>query len=133
MITNRAGADIIESQMAGNRLGDLELEKRSNNVTLYALKDYNFGKDRRRKSIPRDSKKIGKGKYSFTKWSTTIEAMESGRRDAMTTRKETKTLHRSYEKGVPLPDGSIRPIRLSVSRSPKCDNADQKINKDQPK
>lgn len=112
VITNEKGMKIIKEYYEGHKLGDLELEDQSNNVSLHALKDYNFGKTERRKSIPANAKQLSKNTYSYIHWNTTIESMRNNDLDGMHTITRKKTLSRIYSKGRPQKDGSILPLLL---------------------
>ena len=112
VITNTKGHKIIQKYFEGSGIGKLVLEDQSNNVKLFALKDYDFGKSKKRKSIPYKSKKISKDTYSYTHFSTTIEAMRDKNKDKMKTSTRKKTLSRRYSKGIVNKDGTISPISL---------------------
>ena len=113
ILTDIQGKRIINKLFKGHNLGKLVLENKSNYVELFALKDYNFGDRKRRKSIPFKSKKIKKNTYQYTHFSTTIESMKRNKDHSMITKKDKKTLSRTYHKGIVNDDGTISPISLN--------------------
>ena len=112
ILTNEHGKEIIEKKYAGDKLGELVLEDSSDYVELFGLKDYHFGKRKRLKGVSKSAKKVNEDTYEFLHWGTTIEAMKSGKQDAMFTEIRRKTLSRRYSKGTVNPDGTISPLAI---------------------
>ncbi len=117
VITNKKGHEIIKKNYEGHELGEYELEDQSDYVEIFALKDYNFNKSKKRKSIPSKSKKIAKNTYEYTHFSTTREGMVLNQTNSMRTKKQKKTLSRKYTKGIVNKDGTISPIILDCENS----------------
>ena len=114
LFVNRVGYDKCKDTLIGKELGMLKLEKQSSNVTIFNPKDYIFEDDIKIKGIRKNAEKLADNKYKqvqFTSWQTHLKKGESGFIDIIDI---TKTLDRTYKKGIVKDNGWISPFRVNT-------------------
>ena len=79
------------------KLGCLKLEKKGN-VNIFGCKDYNFNKDRKTKGISRNSKVLGKNKFSYTQFMKIKTSLRKGFTDGVYINNVVKELKQQYKK-----------------------------------
>ena len=79
------------------KLGCLKLEKKGN-VNIFGCKDYNFNKVRKTKGISRNSKVLGKNKFSYTQFMKIKTSLRKGFTDGVYINNVEKELKQQYKK-----------------------------------
>ena len=114
LFVNKTGFEKCKETLIGQDLGLLKLEKQSSNVTIFNPKDYIFADDVKIKGIRKNAEKLAENKYKqvqFTSWQTHLKKGETGFVDIVDI---TKTLDRTYKKGIVKDNGWISPFRINL-------------------
>lgn len=106
---NRTGYDALADEIHPTKLGQLALEGESDNVTIFGLKDYEFGDETRIKGVKKRARKIATNIYEQEQFSSLKYNVRNGDLSAPIIRRVTKELQRVYTKATVLPTGRITP------------------------
>lgn len=111
IITKQTYLNKLSNEM-GKELGKLKIEKESNNVTIYTLKDYEFGDKIVRKGIGKAKELSQENTYSVLTGYGMQTLLKLGIKDAAILTPITKKLSRIYTKGIVNHSGKVRPFQL---------------------
>ena len=112
LIVNDTGLDRLEDTLSESQLGGLKVEDKADEMTILGLKRYTFGGDVKNKGIKRSAIEIEPGVFEVEKWRRIRSALEEG--DIEHYYIDTVKIHLqgTYDKGVVMSDGTVRPIVL---------------------
>lgn len=97
----------------GTGLGQLKIEKESNQLRIYTLKDYEFGNKIVRKGVGGSRKKIDKDTFEVLTSYSFNTLMELNLQDGAVLTTVIKTLQRNYTKGIISLTGEVHPFVLN--------------------
>lgn len=112
LIVNQEGYDNLAGFIQQNRIGYLELENQSADLTINALKDYKFGEQTRLKGVPNKARQTGADTFDFEHFSTLSEYLSQQTSEPYVSEIRTKQVRRQIKKGVKQPNGFVLPWRL---------------------
>jgi len=117
LFVSQRGFDRLQSKIDTGLLGYLKLEKTSDNVRLYAPKDYVFGDEIKQKGVKKSAKCLNEERTEFEQeqWPKVTGQIRKGNLTTYQTKKMHKQLTREYNKGVINTDQSISPFELTIN------------------
>lgn len=110
IITNETGYTRLAQHIHKTKLGALDLELESEDITIYGAKDYQIGTQRKTKGIPKHAEQISEGVWSFDYFIGFKEWRKAGGRGAPTIVTKTKRRKSAYDKGRVLASGHVAPL-----------------------
>jgi len=102
----------IKDRLSPTTLGAWSLDGEYDKVTIYGLKDYEFGTKIKIKGINKKARLIRKGLYEQIQFSSLRGSINRGELDAPTLKTIRKGLKRIYYKGTVDRDGRVAPFVL---------------------
>lgn len=120
LFVNRTGLDNLHDFMHLDRLGSLKVERESQSLTIYGLKDYALDNKTVIKGISRRAEKLSETVYRQEQWPTLQGLLSRAAVDQYYTLEVTKDLNRLYTKALVNKDGWTTPFVLfdDSGRSP---------------
>lgn len=111
VFTNEQGSkNLINAGLIDEyELGKLKLEKTSEGMEIYGVKDYIFCGKAKLKGVPKSAKKISENKYAVTVWRGIAKYLKKGNLTGYENEIMIKELKRTYDKGQ-IYDGIVKPI-----------------------
>lgn len=107
------GYERLKGKIHPGKLGALELEKESDNVTIWGPKDYEFAGKVCIKGVKKGTKQQADGGYAQLQFPGFRSDLSAGLDKPYAIKKLTKYLKRKYTKGIVLPSGRVTPFKLS--------------------
>jgi len=105
LIVNHRGYRImVENGLVGDQLGQFKVELKARNVSIFGLKDYQFGREVKRKGIRKKAKQINETEFEQLHFPSVKRFFKDGSK--VIVRKVKKTLRRKYDKGLLVPEGN---------------------------
>lgn len=114
LLVNAAGRAGLETALDETTLGGLKLEDTFPDAEIFGPKDYRFGERRKTKGVKKSALWTSPSSVEQQHWSTLKAHVRAGPGHAPVTRTVRKSLARVYNKGVPMPDGTIQPFDLEL-------------------
>lgn len=129
LIVDTEGYRRLADWLSPTRLGFLKLEGTSENVAIYAPKNYVFGELRRHKGRRKDATDLGNGRYRQTQFVSLVGSLRMGRQGGPLIRQIEKHDAFTYRKGIVLPDGRVAPLRFTgqVDTLPDVERHDSNV------
>lgn len=112
LFVNQCGRDNLTTHIDPSMLGKLAIEDESEKLIIHCPKDYVFGDTTKIKGVRRDAAKRSDGSYDQIQFPGFKGDMMNGFEKPYAIRDVNKTLKRVYDKGIVLPDGSVKPLSL---------------------
>jgi hypothetical protein len=112
LFVNEKGFQNLKDEIDNKEIGKLKLVKKSNNVIIYGLKDYQFADDVKIKGIRKNAIKINDRVFVQVQFEGIKSGLRKSNLDKVIMRKVVKVLKRNYNKGIVLPDGKVIPFTL---------------------
>jgi hypothetical protein len=113
LFVNETGMTNLSTYINETKLGYLGIKGKSTEVTIFCPKDYIFEGEQTTKGIKKGTTPNVDGSFSILVFPSFRSDMKVGLRHPYKIRKVNKTLKRIYTKGEVLPNGRVRPFRLS--------------------
>jgi hypothetical protein len=110
LIVNAKGLSNLENQLDNVKLGSLKLVETIESMTIRGLKDYSTQTKTVIKGIRRNAVEISKGVYQQESWPSFKGLLRKKSPNTYIVDTITKTLSRTYTKGLVQADGSILPF-----------------------
>lgn len=111
LLVNRAGLDNLTPHIRPDMLGGLRLEGSFSNISIHCCKDYVFDLREKKKGVSANAYVINDDTFECTQKTSLSAMIRGGDMGKAVTRKVSKRLVRSYNKGVIGFDGRVEPIR----------------------
>lgn len=102
----------VSYPMHATDLGALKVERVSEELTIYGLKDYREGSLVHCKGVPHDAEEIAPGVFRFKAWLRQGSHLRRGAEDRYIVVDMSRALKRQYTKGRVLSSGEIVPLRF---------------------
>ncbi len=122
LFVNTEGFKNLAHLVKPKEIGKLKVESVANKLTIYSLKDYEFGNKTVIKGIRKNAVKKSDVTYEQEKWPTIKGILRTNKPDHYPILKTTKHLYRDYRKGVVDSSGVVHPLQLdepdSTQQSP---------------
>ncbi|KKN26671.1 hypothetical protein LCGC14_0872380 [marine sediment metagenome] len=112
LFVNRAGLENLADFMHDSRLGGLKIERESETMTIYGLKDYELIGKKVIKGISRHAEMLSQTSYRQEQWPTLQGLLSRAAVDQYYTTQVTKDLNRLYTKALVNKDGWTTPFVL---------------------
>lgn len=113
IFTNVEGYNRLKPLIKKGKLGALELEGVEQHYKINSEKDYEFGAKKTLKGVPIGAKQLGDNKYSYTRFATQTQVLNSDYFNTVWEGKFKKTLKRNHRKGVLGSNGRSTPWRIN--------------------
>lgn len=120
VFVNEQGYKNLEKDIDNYQLGKLSIEKTSDNVVIYGLKDYVFGDDVKLKGIKKGSKKIDEITFEQLQFPSMSKVIRESMINYVVITKQTKRLKRQYNKGIVSSSGWVNPYHFDNHISPEA-------------
>lgn len=112
LFVNHEGLKNLSGFINPDKLGFLGIEKESKNVTIYAPKDYIFGKSRRMKGVTQNATRNLDGSYNTTVFPSMLSDLSNGMDSEYKLIHMKKKMKRQYTKGIVQNSGFVKPFVL---------------------
>ncbi|MBA7647136.1 hypothetical protein ES703_54906 [subsurface metagenome] len=117
LFVNTEGFKNLAHLVKPKEIGKLKVESVANRLTIYSLKDYEFGDKTVIKGIRKNAVKKSDVTYEQEKWPTIKGILQTGKPDHYPILKTTKHLYRDYRKGIVEKSGRVTPFVLHAPDS----------------
>jgi hypothetical protein len=114
VLTSETGFHKLHHRIDNSALGKLKHVKTYKDVFIYGCKDLILDGKRKCKGIRDDAKELDEGVFEQVRWYGVPGLARAGSIDMPLTRMITKTLRRSYDKGLIGPDGFTTPFQYPL-------------------
>jgi hypothetical protein len=112
LFVNQTGLNNLSDFMHDTRLGGLKIERESETMTIYGLKDYELIGKKAIKGISRHAEMLSQTSYRQEQWPTLQGLLSRAAVDQYYTKEVTKDLNRLYTKALVNKDGWTSPFVL---------------------
>jgi len=112
LVVNHAGYTKLRDYIHPTVLGMLKLERTIKQLTIHGPKDYVFDDTVKIKGIRKNAIQIKPSTYSQDRFRKFKGMLQSGNLNALVVTRTTKTLARTYNKGVRTDNGRVIPLRF---------------------
>ncbi|GAG55772.1 unnamed protein product [marine sediment metagenome] len=112
LFVNTEGFKNLAHLVKPGKIGKIKVESVANKLTIYSLKDYEFGDKTVIKGIRKNAVKKSDVTYEQEKWPTIKGILQTGKPDHYPILKTTKHLYRDYRKGIVCKSGRVIPFEL---------------------
>ena len=112
LIVNQSGYDNLSGHISENELGKLKVELASNDVEIYAAKEYRMGDRMRLKGIRPNAVEVSKGVYEQEQWPKLTGSIHAKMPDDYITHTIEKHQSRRVRSGLVSPSGWVEPFQL---------------------
>lgn len=119
LFVNATGHENLEPYHNELELGKIKLETEAEELSIYAPKDYEFGKIVKRKGIKKGSEKIDDTTYKTTVWPKLNGVIRDGNISQYKNIERIKVLKRQYTKGWVSKTGNVEPFELNIDTNGK--------------
>ena len=113
VIVDKRGYKNLQCMIDKTELGKLKIEEVTNELTIYAPKDYKTDKKETIKGISSQAEKISEGNYQYWQWQGIRGSIRSDTKDCVMMLRRKKTLRRECTKGIVQRSGIVVPFVLS--------------------
>ena len=113
LIVDGVGLDALKTMLHPERIGYLKIEHESNDLTIYAPKDYKMGERQRIKGIRQGAVRINDSEFLQDQWFGLAGLIRRGNVDGAIIRPLRKHQQRAIFSGRLLPSGWVEPFLLS--------------------
>jgi hypothetical protein len=117
IFTSQAGFEKLRHRIDDTRLGYLKHVKTYEDVVINGAKDYICDGERTLKGIRHDAEQLDETTFKQVRWFRLAGLSKASSLDMPLTTLITKTLRRTYSKGVILPSGFVRPLHAPEETS----------------
>ena len=114
LFVNQIGLDNLSDRLNNTGIGGLKVESVTDTITIHGLKDYVTQNKTTLKGIRKTATQTGPNQYTQERWPSFKGCLRAGSPDTYTVKQVTKTLTRSYTKGVVTKTGWVNPFCLDV-------------------
>jgi hypothetical protein len=104
----------LKRRLDPERLGALKVERRSERLRIYGLKDYIEDGVTVLKGVPRKAREVAPGRYVFESWPGQSTHLRRMLDDTYVVKRTVRDLRRIYRKGRVSPDGAVEPYELDA-------------------
>lgn len=115
LFVNMEGFKNLAHLVRPGEIGKLKVESVAGRLTIYSLKDYEFGGKQVIKGIRKNAVHISNVEYEQEKWPSIKGILQTGKPNQYPILKTTKHLYRDYQKGVVCKSGHVIPFVLDGS------------------
>jgi hypothetical protein len=112
LIVDAVGRDRLMPFVAPLELGKLKVEAEGDELVIEGQKVYRLGDRLRHKGRSRKARDLGEGRYEQDEFVGLAESLKLNLGVGPLVRRVVKAHRPVYTKGIVLPDGSVRPLRL---------------------
>jgi len=112
LFVTSAGYKNLKSELSRDEIGKLKVENTSNSLQLLGCKQYVFGSKKKHKGRKNDAIKLSDNVYKQSQWSTLKTLIQNENLKDYRVTEVVKHFTGKYDKGHPLPDGTITPLIL---------------------
>lgn len=116
LFVNEAGRARLEKYADETRLGAVKLEEQGTNLIIHAPKDYVFGTKIKRKGVKKSSRQISENEFETEIWPHLNYFIKKGRLVGYMNYRQLKKLHRQYNKGWVIENGTVLPLILKADK-----------------
>lgn len=112
LFTTEEGLNNLKDYLHEKELGKLKLEDKTDKLIIWGAKNYQFGKEIKRKGIRKDAKQIDNNTFEQIQFIKIRSNMLKYHLPGAGTIKVRKQLKAQYDKGVVTPSGWVKPFVL---------------------
>jgi len=113
LFVTEEGYNNLKDYLNQKELGKLKLEGVTDNLIIFGAKNYIFGDEVKRKGIRKDAKEIAPNTFRQVQFIKLRSNLLKYHLDGAGMQIVTKQLKATYDKGVILPNGKVRPLYLN--------------------